>query len=126
MGMKGMKKVRPNYQIYCLNKSGKEAPDFMSLNIQFLLKIETKLKLNLIDKDQNSMISANDKDDIETHYLQIESVMERFDMGTGVFRQMWAQFRNPDIKFERFYVTDFDNSLNGNPNVEGEGLSDYE
>ena len=85
-----MASYRPNYRIYALGSGppppNEPVPDFMSLNTQFLLKVETKLKLNLIDKDQNSMVSSEDRGNIETHFVLVEGVMERFSMGTGVIR----------------------------------------
>ena len=72
------------------------------------------------------MMTDDNKHEIETHYMLVESIMERFNFGDGLIRKMWRQFKAPEIKFERFYIIDFDNCLNGNPIMEGEGLSDYE
>ena len=87
------------------------------MTMQLSLKIETKLKLNLIDNDGNSMISKNDIDTKETHFMVVESITDRYELNWRVLKKVFDRFRNPSLNFEEWVLVDFDNNLKGNPIV---------
>ena len=52
----------------------------LTLNMKFLMRVETNLKLNLLDFEGNSLIDLMDQEAVrrnEVHFLQMESVVER-------------------------------------------------
>ena len=53
-----------------------------------MLKIETKLKLNIINEDGSALYSEDQKDDKEIHYMYVESVSDTYEVGLGVFKKI--------------------------------------
>ena len=90
--------------------------------LQLAIKVETNLKLDLIDLNQNSMIE--DKQAKEVHFLQLETVTDRYEIGWKVFKELWRAWTNPSLKFDRWYITDFDNCLEGNRLAPSDSLED--
>jgi hypothetical protein len=84
------------------------------------MRVETNLKLNLISHDGKSLIDTKDSFELmrpEIHFLQMESVTNRFPMNFKVFWLALKQMYKKTILFEDWMLTDLDNSLNGNPLV---------
>ncbi len=52
----------------------------LSLNFELLLRIETNLKLNLIGTDGKSLLTEDDKDEEEVHFLRVESVTGEYEI----------------------------------------------
>ena len=53
----------------------------------FLMRVETNLKLNLVSFDGKSLIDTKDSFEVlrpEVHFLQLESVTNRFPMNISV------------------------------------------
>ena len=96
----------------------------MSTNVQLMLKIETKVKLNIINEDGSALYSEDQKDDKEIHYMYVESVTDTYEVGFGALKQALHQFffkkEAADKMIERmneWTVIDFDNCLEGNPHT---------
>ena len=71
---------KPNYSIFSPEHSYSNGPDYMTLNISFLLKVQSNLKLNIIDLDGNSMIEGDEIKDTEIHFLKLESVIGKYEL----------------------------------------------
>ena len=112
---------KPNYSIYSPEHSYSDGPNYMTLNIQFLLKIQSNLKLNIIDLDGNSMIQGDEaKKETEIHFLKVESVMGKYELNLKTVRRLFHEYRNPKDRpsYMDWYVVDFDNHLEGNPHIQ--------
>lgn len=107
---------KPNFKTFTPTNVDAKAPDYLPMTMQLLLKVESKLKLNLIDNDGNSMIS--DPDSKETHFMLVESVTDRYELNWKVIKKVFSKFRNPSLQFEEWVLVDFDNCLKGNPIVD--------
>ena len=62
----------------------------------------------------------SEKSDTEIHFMKVESVMEKYDLVKPLssFRKLIHDYRNPErAEFGNWYVTDFDNFLEGNPHI---------
>ena len=57
------------------------------------------------------MIGVDDKSQVETHYMQLESEIDKFTIGPAAIGEFWRSFRNPKLKFDNFTITDFDYCL---------------
>ena len=91
----------------------------LTLNIQFVMRIETNLKLNLIDYNGNSMIDLQDYWEVrrpEVHFLQMESIVDRQSVSLSIaWRIIKSMFKRPrTLKFEDWVITDLDYALKGN------------
>ena len=86
----------------------------LDMNIQYLVRIETDIKLGLIDLEGNELI-AEDDDSKEVHFMQIEGKSTEYNVSTKVFGQLWRAFRQKDDgKVESWTITDLDDFLSGN------------
>lgn len=47
----------------------------MQLTFEMLLRVETNLKLNLIDLDGRPLISESEREDDEVHFVKFESLI---------------------------------------------------
>jgi hypothetical protein len=56
-------------------------------NIQLLVRVESKVKLNLLYDDDTSMVEHSDKK--ETHFVLFENVTTRFTLDFSIFKQLW-------------------------------------
>jgi hypothetical protein len=52
----------------------------MPLTFEMLLRVETNLKLNLIDLDGRPLISESEIKDEEVHFVKFESLISNFDI----------------------------------------------
>ena len=68
------------------------------------------------------MISEANENDKEVHFLQIECVTDKYVMDWGLPRNLFKRWRNPQLKFGDWVITDFDHCLLGNPLIEEEKL----
>ena len=82
---------KSNYQIYAPEQAySKTGPGYMSLNIEFLLKIQTNLKLNVIDLEGNSMIDGKQAvSDTEIHFIKVESILEKYEIKLSIIKQLF-------------------------------------
>ena len=92
-------------------------PKEMTMNIQFLVRFDTCLKLNLLDEN-GAMISKDDEMDKESHYVLFETVTDRYTVSYKVVGQLMRRFFDKSLKFEEFKIVDFDNCLNGNKPIQ--------
>lgn len=114
---------KPNFKTYTptIINPNDGGPDYMPMTMQLLLKIESKIKLNLIDNDGKSMISEyGESDTKETHFMLVESITDRYELNWRVIKKVFNKFRSPSLKFEEWVLVDFDNCLKGNPLTEEE------
>ena len=64
------------------------------------------------------MIAEDNSDEPEVHFVKFETITDRWDLGYKmIFQAFRKYFSKPELKFERWYVTDFDNCLKGNPHI---------
>jgi hypothetical protein len=111
---------KPNFKTYTPTNINPTdgGPEYMPMTMQLLLKIETNLKLNLIDNDGHSMISEyGESGSKETHFMLVESITDRYELNWKVIKKVFNRFRNPSLQFEDWVLVDFDNCLKGNPIV---------
>jgi hypothetical protein len=47
--------------------------------------------------------------------LLIECTTEKYELNWNIFKKIWKNFRKPELKFENWVITDFDDCLLGNP-----------
>lgn len=52
----------------------------MPLTFEMLLRVESSLKLNLIDLDGRPLIPDSSKEDDEVHFVKFESLVSNFDI----------------------------------------------
>ena len=101
-------------------------PTDMPTNLQLLIRFETNLKLNIIDKDGTPMISEDQNDEKEVHFVKFETVTDRMQLGLGIFSKLFKRIFVPQkLEFERWYITDFDDCLKGNPHIKEEEKKDW-
>lgn len=95
----------------------KDLGEILSLNFEVTIRVKTNLKLNLVDKEGNSLVQ--DPMEKETHYIKFESVANRYPLS---FKTVWKLItelgKTNDLTFEDWTITDFDNCLNGNPHID--------
>ena len=106
-----------------------EKGDPYTLNLALLLKVETVVKLDLVDFNGKSIhervgwnkeyVTAKQLLSPEVHYMRMECVINRttFDLWNG-FRMWYDDWMGTKFDFEEWTITDFDNSLLGNPLVQ--------
>ena len=63
----------------------------MPTNLQLLVRFESNLKLNIIDKDGTSMISEDQIDEKEVHFVKFETVTDRMELGWGVIPKLFKR-----------------------------------
>lgn len=99
-------------------------PPYFPCNIQLMMRIETNLKLNLINHKDESMLSEKQRNDKEFHFLYIESEILKLEFD---FRNPlnFLNAKQPNLEelsglesFGNWTLIDFDNCLEGNPHVE--------
>ena len=111
---------KPNFKTYTptIINPNDGGPNYLTMTMQLLLKVDTKLKLNLIDNEGHSMISEyGESNTKETHFMLVESITDRYELNWRVLKKVFNRFRNPSLQFEPWVLVDFDNCLNGNPIV---------
>ena len=91
----------------------------MPFTCEMLIKIETNLKLNLIDTQGRSFIPESEWTDDEIHYLKFESLVQNFDVSIRQVLKLLKTFiREPELEFQEWTIIDLDNHLKGNPHCE--------
>ena len=84
-----MRANKRNYSVWI--PSDINTGEILTLNMKFLMRVETNLKLNLLDFEGNSLIDLNDEEAVscnEVHFLQMESIVERQEMSLGLVWRM--------------------------------------
>ncbi len=72
----------------------------MPFTCEMLIKIETNLKLNLIDLEGRPFIPESEWTDDEIHYLKLESIVQNFDVSISqVFKLLSNFIREPELDF---------------------------
>jgi hypothetical protein len=66
------------------------------------------------------MITEETSDDFEYHYVLFECETEKYELGWSMFKKIFANWRKPDLKFENWQITDFDDHLRSNIYIEGD------
>ena len=96
-----------NFDIYMPDK--KSWGDQLTLNFEMLLRIETNLKLNIIDRNGKSLIENNDKLDEEVHFLRFESVYSTYEINLkSLWRLAKESMGKIDLQFSNWTITDID------------------
>lgn len=108
-------KKRNNFSSYMFTQN-EDPPKEMTMNIQFVVRVNTCLKLNLEDEN-GQMIREENSLDKESHYLVFESVTDRYELTYRVLGQLFSKIWSKKLNFEEFVIVDFDNCLNGNKHV---------
>ena len=114
-----MKNRRKDLSVYFPNNCvyGEELKNIM----MFMLRIETNLKLNLVDFEGQSMIDTSDEAEVrkkEVHFLQVESVHDRRKVQVSLFWSLLLKRftgQQDAMMFEDWMITDLDDTLRGNP-----------
>ena len=87
----------------------KSMGDQLTLNFEMLLRIETNLKLNLIDQNGKSLIDDKDKLDEEVHFLRFESVYSTYEIHLKtLWRLIKESMGKGDLQFSNWTITDID------------------
>ena len=61
-----------------------------SLNLELLVRIESKWTLNLSDKNgENVVLDEDALDQSEVHFLRMEGIMSEFNMNNWNFNEYW-------------------------------------
>jgi len=82
--VKFLGKQRPNFQRY--QPSAIADVEYLPMNLSLTLKVETNIKLNLINNDKKAMIEEEYLSSPEIHFLLMETVTDKYDMGLKAFK----------------------------------------
>ena len=103
-------------------------PEKLTQNIQLLLEVHTKLKLDVVDRDGKGLLHTKLGDlageNEEVHYMLVENVLEEYEVSWKLLlkpfmnllklnKQMHICMLLHSLK-EGWVITDFDGCLNGN------------
>jgi len=98
----------------------------MSINLELILRVETTLKLNMIDGEGVEYLDESDVpglDEREIHFIRMEGIVKELNMDLGptqIFALKESIIPSPDREISDWIITDFDDHLLGNPHmVEG-------
>lgn len=84
--------------------------------MEFLIRVDTNLKLNIHYQNGESLIPESERDDEEIHYIKFESVISSYEIRiTTLFKLLREMVMRPSLTFGEWVITDFDNYLKGNP-----------
>ncbi len=78
MGPSWFRKNVENFDVYM--PSIKTLGDELTLNFEMLLRIETNLKLNVIDHKGKSFISDQEKFEDEVHFVRLEAICASYEL----------------------------------------------
>ena len=111
------KRKHENFEMYM--PSLKAYGDYLPLNMELLIRVETNLKLNLIDHAGKSLIPESEKEDDEVHFIKLECTLTKYQIDLRTIFKMLKELitRSKDLQFSDWTVTDFDHYLNGNPHI---------
>jgi uncharacterized protein with von Willebrand factor type A (vWA) domain len=59
----------------------------MTMNLQLLVRVKSKVKLNLLLDDGSSMVEHPNKK--ETHFVLFENVTDRYSMSIKIIKELW-------------------------------------
>lgn len=82
------------------------------MTIEYLVRIKSNYKLNLIDKNGDKIISSSNEKDYEVHFLRFEGLYPNFEFTPST---MMSKMRDFDIL--DWTITDVDDFLKGNPHI---------
>ena len=88
--------------------------DQLELTRRVLVKIKTPIKLNLINKDGQEMISKEDVDKREVHFVQFEAAHETQKVAWTLALLPWRKYNVDSWEVHDWKITDFDHCLKGN------------
>ena len=82
----------------------------------YLLRVETNIKLQLIDTNGNRLIPIDDELKTEVHFIQLEAQTAQYplSLSLNIFKG-WLKDLAETPKYENQTITDFDYFLKGNP-----------
>ena len=66
------------------------------------------------------MILPEDKESKEFHYLQFECTTDEYKLDYSIIKKVFSNFRNPNLNFKDWVITDFDDHLRGNKMIEAD------
>lgn len=110
------KQKRDNFDMYMPEM--KSLGEKLTLNFEMVIRVDTNLKLNMVGRDGKALISPDDFDEEEIHFMRVESVCNEFEISPKtVFRMIKEMFSKKQLNFRDWTITDFDDFLKGNPHV---------
>lgn len=78
-----------------------DIPEAFTQNIQLLIEVETKAKLNVVDHNGNKMIetkTGSSSDHLtEVHYMLIENVLEEYSVGWKLLLKPFKSLLTPQM-----------------------------
>jgi hypothetical protein len=63
--------------------------DLLPMNVQFKIRLETNIKLQIIDNDGNKLIPDDKLKDPEVHFLQFEATTAQYPISFKFFKVLW-------------------------------------
>lgn len=110
-------KEKENFEVYM--PEIKSLGDFLPMNFEMLIRIESNLKLNPIGRKGESLIPKEELEQEEVHFLRFESTVQTFEISFSTIFKLFKDIaKTPDLKFSDWTLTDIDVHLNGNPHVQ--------
>ena len=82
--------------------------------MRLIIKLTTPVKLNLINKSGQELITGVETLDKEVHYLQMEGIHMEYTVGLKAFAELFKMFRKRSLVLKNWTITDFDDYLKGN------------
>lgn len=67
-----------NFEMYMPDTS--KMSDYLPLNFELLLRVETNLKLNLIYPDGRSLIAEREVEEDEVHFIKFEGTVTKYEL----------------------------------------------
>merc|ERR1712110_1145414 len=92
--------------------------DYFQQTSQLVFRVETDYKLNLIKNDKSSLISTQEVNKPEVHFIACESVVDEYPKGIQSYlKSLSLMFRSPQMvpMDRKFKIVDFDHFMKGNP-----------
>ena len=108
-----VKTKKPNFKVFV--PADMQWGDELEMTIRLLVKITTPIKLNLVNKEGLEMISKEDADEREVHFVQFEGTHARYKFDFSIIKQLWGMYNMKSWVIHDWKVTDFDYCLKGNP-----------
>ena len=87
------------------------------MNLDFVFKISTNLKLNVIDSSGKYLINYDDFEDEEVHFVRFESLFTEMEFNIQSLLNIRKKMMNGNIEFSNWTITDFDRCLFDNPHI---------
>ena len=94
--------------------------DFLPMNVQFKMRLETNIKLQITSNEGERLVPDDKLLEPEVHFMQFEATTVHYPISLAFFKVLWRNRSSQPINFQNWTFTDFDNFLKGNPFLEAE------